>query len=605
MLVRLFIVVSALLNMAGWFLGAIGQINAYGYGAVFAVTVGISVALIRSHKMPFVIDFQAAKWKVIARKTVWRYSKALPFSFFVFLLISVASGVLFEPDHSDGLTYRLPRILHWIHEQRWYWIPGSGYRMNTRGVGLEWMQLPFLLFSKSNCSLFWPSFFSYLCLPGLVFSAFRRLGVSRQVAWWWMWILPSGYGLVLGASNIGNDLIAVVFALAALDFALRAVDQRRFSDAAFSLISASLMTATKQPMLVLLLPWIVALAPAWRLFWENKWKTVAIALAALPASIVPITIENLLHTGDWSGVVLEPDLIKAHNPLLCLFGNVDLFILQNIVPPLFIWQQWWIETYGQFLTTPLGRLLAANFETDFLWLPIRLTSHQASLGLGVAVLVGAACGYHLIAKKSGTTRRLSVNQRCIMWATVIAWMVFLLSTGVWQSGRLLIPHSFYLIPFLLTGAEQWRLVHLRWWRVLVLIVMVHMMFCLVFIAPRSPLAAFGIGRQFYISAVTQTKESTAWVQQNIPATERSIGVLRREIDSEVWLWAPYESRNVVSLLLETDDATYDSFGIHYIVLSQLLLDQKHVSLDEWLHRHSYQLVGTIDMSYHPWYLIKR
>ena len=55
-----------------------------------------------------------------------------------------------------------------------------------------------------------------------MFSVFTRLGVRRRVAWSWMWLVPTGYCFLLQAGSIGNDLFGAPFALAAVDFALRA-----------------------------------------------------------------------------------------------------------------------------------------------------------------------------------------------------------------------------------------------------------------------------------------------------------------------------------------------------------------------------------------------
>ena len=48
---------------------------------------------------------------------------------------------------------------------------------------------------------------------------------TARAAWHWMWLMPTGYCFLLQAGSIGNDLFGAVFALAALDFALRAASR--------------------------------------------------------------------------------------------------------------------------------------------------------------------------------------------------------------------------------------------------------------------------------------------------------------------------------------------------------------------------------------------
>ena len=41
----------------------------------------------------------------------------------------------------------------------------------------------------------------FVLLPGRVFSVLTRLGVPPKVAWYWMWLLPSGYCYLLQAAS--------------------------------------------------------------------------------------------------------------------------------------------------------------------------------------------------------------------------------------------------------------------------------------------------------------------------------------------------------------------------------------------------------------------
>src|ERR1700685_2791722 len=103
-------------------------------------------------------------------------------------------------------------------------------RVHARACGIEWVSAPLIALIKTDRLLFLINIVSFLFLPGLIFSIFTRLGVRRRVAWHWMWIAPTGYCFLLQAGSIGNDLFGAPFALAAVDFALRAKISRSPQD---------------------------------------------------------------------------------------------------------------------------------------------------------------------------------------------------------------------------------------------------------------------------------------------------------------------------------------------------------------------------------------
>ena len=41
-----------------------------------------------------------------------------------------------------------------------------------------------------------------------------RLGVRPRAAWCWMWLFPSGYGYVLQAGSVVNDMFGALLVLA-------------------------------------------------------------------------------------------------------------------------------------------------------------------------------------------------------------------------------------------------------------------------------------------------------------------------------------------------------------------------------------------------------
>ena len=215
-LVRLWLWVSTLATVAGWLLSALGELNRVGYLVVCAV-VAIGLWLGR----------KTLGWKAPASGCNWqrtrrRFSRWLPGCFAALALLVLLGGALYAPTTHTAMTYRTPRVLNWLSAEHWHWIHTANYRMNNRACGLEWLTAPLLLFTKSDRSLFLINFVSFLLLPGLIFSVFTRLGVRRRVAWHWMWLLPTGYNFLLQAGSLSNDTFPTVYALAALDFGLRA-----------------------------------------------------------------------------------------------------------------------------------------------------------------------------------------------------------------------------------------------------------------------------------------------------------------------------------------------------------------------------------------------
>jgi hypothetical protein len=145
--------------------------------------------------------------------------------------LAILGGVLHAPNNYDALAYRVPRVLNWLAEGQWHWIHTGFVRLNTRACGIEWLSAPLIAFTRTDRWIFVINAVSFLLLPGLIFSLFRRVGVNARVAWHWMWLAPSGYCFVLQAGSIANDMFSAIFALAAVDYALRARASGRASEA--------------------------------------------------------------------------------------------------------------------------------------------------------------------------------------------------------------------------------------------------------------------------------------------------------------------------------------------------------------------------------------
>ena len=307
-LVLIWVWTCAYLNCAGWALSALHQLNAGGYAVV--LLLWLVILFIWKQKTSAQIFPQAC-----CHKFRRRFRKPFPLAFLILAALAFLGGALYPPSNYDALAYRIPRVLHWLAEDQWHWIHTVFPRLNNRSCGIEWVSAPLIALTGTDRLLFLINFISFLFLPGLVFSVFTRLGVQRRVAWHWTWIAPTGYCFVLQAGSIGNDLFGAVFALAAVDFALRVKNSGSPRDFFASVLAAAVMTSAKTSNLPLLLPWAIALLPSLKLILRRPLWTVAVCVLALVASVLPSMVLNQKFSGDWSGAELAHGNVKhaAHS----------------------------------------------------------------------------------------------------------------------------------------------------------------------------------------------------------------------------------------------------------------------------------------------------
>jgi hypothetical protein len=194
--VKFWILLSTLATVAGWTLSALGMLNKTGY-AMFATVVAVLIFIFRKSplfaSLPSVHDL---------KKLPRRFRRFLPGAFAILAALIFLSGLLYAPTDHTGLSYRVPRVLHWLQHGGWFWIHTPNYRMNDRACGIEWLSAPLLLFLKSDRALFLLNFIPFILMPGQIFSVWTRLGVRPRVAWNWMWLFPTGYCFLLQAGGI-------------------------------------------------------------------------------------------------------------------------------------------------------------------------------------------------------------------------------------------------------------------------------------------------------------------------------------------------------------------------------------------------------------------
>ena len=596
MLVRVWILISALLVGAGWILSALHQLNRTGYGIVFTLA-GI-VTICRLGK---------TKWRPrqnpaqLFQKLRRRFKRPAPIFFLLLVLLAFLSAALLPDLNYDTDAYRLPRVLHWLWFGQWHWIHTFDARMNIAACGYEWLTAPLILFTHTDRFLFLINWISYLMLPGLIFSVFTRLQVRPRVAWWWMWFLAAGWCFALQAGSTDNDSLAAVYILAAVDLALRAREKNSPSDLWLSLLAAALATGVKQTNLPLALLWLIAAWPGLRLFLSRPFTSLIVAAFALLVSVVPISILNYIHCGTWLPLDVPglPSAGRFHlNPFWGVIGNMFCIPVQNLLPPFHellppyfrFSVSLWNEQMRHFLFTPFGSHFS-SFE-NFGYLSAvyyrGICEGNAGIGLGVCILIPATLLEMRRQRKTGSTTgeifhhdRIQFLLRTVPWALLL---LFMAKVGTFSNARQLAPYYILLFPLFLVMHRHSKVVRQRRWQRLGLEIMA---FTAIVVAaagnrPLLPLPAVWnvlhakfpknelVSDQYARYAESDYEAAKArkiFLDKSLPPDENVVGYYPVLCDvDEPSLWLPYGRRRVECIAPGDSPERLRSLGIHYVVV---------------------------------------
>ena len=624
-LVRIWLWVSVLASVAGWLLSALGQLNEAGY-AVLGVA-GAAGLWFGRKALGLTSPRGLCHWK----KARARFRRWLPGSFAVLALLVLLGGALYPPTTHTAMTYRTPRVLHWLAEGHWHWIHTPNYRMNNRCCGLEWLTAPVLLSIRSDRPLFLINFMPFLLMPGLTFSVFTRLGVRPRVAWHWMWLLPTGYNFLLQAGSLANDTFPTVYALAAVDFGLRAWVSRRPSDLWYSLRAAALLTGAKASNLPLLLPWAILVCALWPLLTRRPVMSFLVIVLAATASALPTLVLNVRYCGDWSGLVLEHAGMNMKNPFVGIWGNALLLLSNNFVPTFFPLAGWWNQSALSILPHALTAPMMANFEEGFMALGEMPTEDWVGVGFGLSVLLAASllasCRAGSPANKGWAGSGLIPRE--VRWGVLVApWLSLLaygMKSGMNTPARLISPYYPLLLPLLLIGAKQAVIVRRRWWRAMVWGVLLLAVPVLV-LTPGRPLwpaqtmlkklLALKPGQRVLTRALAVYSvydvrwDPLANVRALLPKGLSVVGFLGAADDIDISLWRPFGGRRVQHILLSDSPAQIRQRHIQYAVVSGGHLVDQGTTLTAWQERTGAELVATtvatttVALGPRPWYVVR-
>lgn len=595
---RLWLAYHATAVTGGWVLSGLGLLNATAYAILLGA--GLVVAAFWLSR-PSTRRIRPAG--LIRR---WRRWPAL--TFLLLVLAGIAGGCLYAPNNIDALAYRTPRVLHWLAEGRWHWIPAPYQRLNTRACGFEWATAPVLATLKSDRPLFLLNIAAYCLLPGFVFTLLRHLGIGGRAAVVWMWLFPAGYCFALQAGSIGNDLHGATLSAAALALALRARKTRDPILAVWSCIAVALMTGAKSSNIPLLLPWAFAIWPVVLPLLRRPVLATATAVLALATSLAPISLLNQIHTGDWTGLKAEDAWIRPPGPFICATHNFGLLATQNLFPPI-------LPGAGAINTT-VERLLpeswkvrvdgfAENGRAAYAVRELPGEEH-AGLGFGATWLLLLTLLHGL--RRTGKWIDPLTHDRARMVLILLPWVAlapYLARSGITTAGRILAPYYPWLLPSVLILGSASTAVRTRWFRfgavaasalVLVLVVLLPTRplwparTLLGFLGTASSSRAIERASTVY-EVYARRADVLAPLRQWIPPDAALIGFVTVN-DAETSLWKPYGQHRVRHLLVSDRMEDLRSRGMRCVVANvEDFTVRFRQPIDEWIKANGGRIAG--------------
>jgi hypothetical protein len=473
---------------------------------------------------------------------------------------------------------------------------------------------------------------SFLLLPGRVFSLLTRLGVRGRVAWYWMWLLPTGYCYLLQAGSIGNDLFGAILAMLAIEFALRAAQTQRREEAYVSVLAAALMTAGKAFNLLLLLPWGLAMLPALRALWRRPWELAPLALAAGGASLLPTAVLNFLHCGDWTGLRAEQvtNLANGDRAFHVLVNGIQL-ALHNLTPPVFPLASAWNHLMDRTIPAAWSERLERNFEpyaAHFHVGELEMEEH-AGLGFCVSLLLLAWVVHRLLAQRRhperGWVRALAGPAGLVPLGALLAVGVFMSQSGLSGPTRYLAPFYVLLVAPLLAGVPASKtLIHTRWWRASGMGVFIAGALLLI-LSPARPLwpAQTVLGmlgdeqsrhglvlRAWTVYSVYGHRgDAFEAAKAVLPPDANPLGLVTSD-DPETSLWRPFGRRRILHVCQADSPAVTRAQGIRYALVNSVVVESYNISFDEWLVQHDAELVQRLSLGLRAgsgprdWFLVR-
>ena len=622
-LAGLWIIWAVWCQWCGWGLSAAHRLDGWGYLAALPVLLGAGWWWLKATTatgMP--PNFSRwAKWRR-------RFLRPLPMIYLGIAALSLVAALFHTPWSFDAISYRLPRLLYWCAAHHWYWISTIDHRLDFSSCGFEWQMLPVIIFTRTDRLIFLLSWIPFLLMPGLVFFAFRALGVNGRSTRRWMWLLPAGFCYALQCSGLQNDGYMVLYTLAFAAFAVLARHRRRAVFLWLALLAAALLTSAKLSNLPLFLPLGLLLLPALRAVKWFNWKTVVIVFIAVGCSFAPLAFLCWKHTGDWTG---DPgDQWNAHprNAAGAFAANAIAMANDTVQPPVF----------------PLAKKINARLEplnqSAFMkWLQWA-SPNSDGVHFGDMVYEGSAglgCGLGLYAlflllgawfiKPVARVAKVDFpwEWRMAPWTAwlalgvVMAQVTFTHVTRYAASFYPLIVVSIVLLPRI-AALERRKIAGVIAGIAMLAVVPV------ILLTPARPVIPFERLAKIIRRPALQTaaakyhywavmRDDLAPLREQLPPGVTRLGYAAGFRDTSYGLWKPFGSRVVVELGLPLGAKTPPPADLEYAVVTANGLQGRYgMSLKDWLNlyhaeivyelKRSVSLVSSDPATYDSWYLVR-
>lgn len=547
------VLLAAACNASGWILSTAGSLHAPGFALAIPFTYFVLIR-ITGLGYPGTGDVRQVL------RSARRFAKPLPLGFMVIAVLATLGGLLHAPNNMDALHSRMPRVAHWLMEERWTWFPANNNAQNTRSCGFEWITAPMISLTGTDRFTFLINSVAFLILPGACFGVMRGLGLGGKISWTWMWLVPTGYCFALQAGGVGNDLAPALFAASAFAFGFRWKRQGGLASAALALASLAMMTACKPSTLPLLLPFAVLFLGMWRTALAHPLRSAALAAFLALASFLPTAVLNIRHCGDWTGLRAEnPDLAKVE-PIVGIAGNLINASLQNLAPPVFPLAGKWNPFFIRLFPEPFKEAMKRSFEptgAEFI-LPDIQGEEWAGIGAGITYLLGITMLIAFAKERRGANK--GASPRVLLYTALFgtALMVYFAKTGLYTVARHISPFYLFLIAVALLALRPEKTIRTRLWKLSVFMAMASTALMLV-ITPSRPLwpakwfsgkfgespanpviARASIGYSIYADRA----DALGPLRRELPADANRVGFMSFAAGSEMPFWKPYGTMRV-------------------------------------------------------------
>jgi hypothetical protein len=275
--------------IAGWTLSAF---HAYSSMGIFGGLV-VCACLVHGYR----------SWKKTSETSQREFLDDLSFPPFLILLSLISlAGILYRSTVLDSLSYRIPRMLMWLQEDRVLFIDNPDARLNFMTPLWEFASTPvFLAFGFH--SLWVGSALSWIMLYLASIKISSEFTTNRNTCRWLAMIPCSASCFALQAASTMNDGWAAAFLAISLTFVISFCKHPTFAALVASGMALSLTANSKPHFAVFALPWLawffIHPSRPWR---HMRWKwLLPLLLVACVCSPLPTFVSNSIHYGNFKG----------------------------------------------------------------------------------------------------------------------------------------------------------------------------------------------------------------------------------------------------------------------------------------------------------------